>query len=181
MEGGIAADTSIRLSPLDKTRIDLYIQLGKQTYNEHYLHLWKDGIPSEYFEAYYTPEKVQTEIGDTNLSHFIIELEQRPIGIVKLNAIEKSELVTERPSILLEKIYLLNAYSGKGIGRVVIRKIEELLRNQGVKALWLDTMKKGRTLSFYKSQGYHILGEKLLHYTQIKEEERPMCVLSKSL
>ena len=181
MEGGINVDTSVCLIPMDKTRIDLYIQLGKQTYNEHYLHLWKNGIPSEYFETYYTPEKVKTEIGDPKLSHFIVEWEQKPIGIVKLNAREKAELIKDKPVILLEKIYLLNAYSGKGIGRVVIRKIEDLLRNQGVKILWLDTMKKGRTLSFYQNQGYQILGEKLLHYTNIKEEERPMCILSKPL
>ena len=181
MEGGVIPDTCIHLSALDEARIDLYIHLGKQTYNEHYLHLWKDGIPSEYFESYYTLEKVQTELEDPKLSHFIIELEQEPIGIVKLNAQESTELLTGQPSVLLEKIYLLNAYSGKGIGRVVLRKIEELLRKQGVKYLWLDTMKKGRTLSFYQSQGYHILGEKLLHYTHIKEEERLMCILSKSL
>ena len=181
MEGGINVDTDIRLRPLDKGHIDLYIQLGKQTYNEHYLHLWKNGIPSQYFETYYIPEKVQLEIEDPKLSHFIIELDQKAIGIVKLNSKEISELVTEIPSVLLEKIYILNSYSGKGIGSVVMRKIEELLRDQGVKSLWLDTMKKGRTLAFYQKQGFHILGEKQLHYTNIKEEERPMCILNKLL
>jgi len=181
MEGGINVDTAIRLRPLDEDHIDLYIQLGKQTYNEHYLHLWKNGIPSQYFETYYIPEKVQLEIEDPKLLHFIIELDQKAIGIVKLNSKEISELVTEIPSVLLEKIYILNSYSGKGIGSVVMRKIEELLRDQGVKSLWLDTMKKGRTLSFYQRQGFHILGEKRLHYTNIKEEERPMCILNKSL
>ncbi|MDH3698143.1 MAG: GNAT family N-acetyltransferase [Flavobacteriaceae bacterium] len=181
MESRLDADISIRLGPLDGESIDRYIQLGRDTYKEHYLHLWKDKIPVEYFQTYYTREKVRAELEDPNLSHFIIFSKETPIGIVKLNVNELSDIALESPSVLLEKIYILHAYSGKGIGSQVIRLIEGQLKRQGVRTLWLETMKKGRTLSFYQGQGFDVIGEKQLHYQNIKEEERPMFILSKKL
>jgi len=181
MESGLAAENSIHLRPLEEAGIDLYIQLGRDTYNEHYLHLWKGGIPSEYFQTYYTREKVRSELRDPKLSHFIIFLEETPIGIVKLNAEVLSEINLGPSSVLLEKIYILNAYSGKGIGAYIIKLLEDQLKRQGDRTMWLETMKKGRTLSFYQSQGFEIIGEKQLHYQNIKDEERPMFILSKKL
>lgn len=181
MESRLDADISIRLGPLDEAGIDLYIQLGKDTYNEHYLYLWKNKIPVEYFQTYYTREKVRAELQDPDLSHFIIFSKEIPIGIVKLNVNELSDINLEPPSVLLEKIYMLNAYSGKGIGGQVIRLLEGQLKRQGVRTLWLETMKKGKTLSFYQRRGFEIIGEKQLHYRNIKDEERPMFILSKKL
>lgn len=181
MESRLDADISIRLGSLDDAGIDRYIQLGRDTYNEHYLHLWKDKFPVEYFQTYYTREKVRAELADPNLSHFIILSKETPIGIVKLNLYELSDIALEPPSVLLEKIYILNAYSGEGIGSQVIRLMEGQLKRQGVRTLWLETMKKGRTLSFYQSHGFDVIGEKQLHYQNVKEEERPMFILSKKL
>ncbi|NND16109.1 MAG: GNAT family N-acetyltransferase [Eudoraea sp.] len=179
MESGLSIETSLRLYPAEEASIDLYIQLGKQTYNEHYLHLWKDGIPSAYFETFYTPDKVRSELANPKLSHYIIEKKQTPIGIVKLNTETKSLVLPDQNTVLLEKIYILNAYSGNGIGSRVIEKIENLVKTQGRTAIWLETMKRGKALTFYLNKGYQVLGERQLHYKNIKEEERPMFILGK--
>lgn len=58
----------------------------------------------------------------------------------------------------LQKLYLLNAYRGKGIGRVLMEKTFESAKRLGYSQLYLESLPElGRAISLYKKAGFRNL------------------------
>lgn len=161
--------------------IDQYVDLGIQSYKEHYLHLWKDNDPSQYLQSNFTKEILSTELGQSGLYHFIAYGDDHPIGIVKLNASRELQPYPPRDTLLLEKIYFLREYSGMGYGKKILQEIIDTAFQLKKRWLWLEAMQKGDALLFYLKKGFEIFGETQLKFSNSREEERPMFVLVKEL
>ncbi len=164
-----------------KESIDTYIQVGKQSYCEHYLHLWENRDPSPYLNNSFTTDVVQEELENPNAVNFLVKAEDTPVGIVKLLLNEPLDGFPANDCLLAQKIYLLKAFSGKGIGAQVLELIEEYAKSQNKKIVWLDTMKKGKPVDFYIKHGYSIKKESELKLKGAIPAEKPMWVLSKEL
>ena len=173
--------SELQFIPVTAANSEHYLELGKQSYREHYLHLWQDGDPSDYFSTYFTQEAIHKELASEKLQHYILQVAADPIGIVKLNNERSISPFPQNETLLLEKIYLLNQYSGKGYGKVALGQIEEIAKVMGKRWLWLDTMQKGKAKNFYFALGFEILKEIQLHYPHAIDAERPMIVLIKDL
>lgn len=158
-----------------------YLELGIQSYKEHYLHLWKNDDPTEYLHSNFTKEILAAELGQSGLYHFIAYGHGRPIGIVKLNALRKLPPFPNRDTLLLEKIYFLKHYSGFGYGTEILEAIIKTALQLKKKWLWLEAMQKGDALRFYLKRGFEISGVTKLPYMNARDEERPMYFLVKEL
>lgn len=174
-------ESRVFLKPLRTDQIGLYLELGIRSYKAHYLHLWEDQDPGDYFQANFTPEVVAKEIENPELFHFIAYADSHAIGIVKLNASRHFPPGNKPASLLLEKIYLLRSVSGKGHGTRILKEIERLAREMGMEWIWLEAMQKGRALQFYLDKGFEKAGETRLPFPNAREEERPMFILVKPL
>ena len=62
--------------------------------------------------------------------------------------------------VVLHRVLVNPAFSGKGYGKYLIQKVLEYAKEDGIKAIRLDTNTKN-TLGqkLYKSQGFNIVGE----------------------
>ena len=158
-----------------------YLDLGIQSYNQHYLHLWHNADPSGYFNSYFTEEAIAKEIELDGLMHFIVKRGSDSIGIIKLNDERPLHPFQDESILLLEKIYFLEQYSGQGYGKRALEKIEMLTHDMGKRWLWLETMQKGQAKYFYLNRGFEVLKETRLNYPNAIDEERPMFVLIKDL
>ena len=174
-------NNSIVLEPLSVATFSTYCKLGEQAYRDHYLHLWPDEDPSPYIESSFTTAILKQEIKDPNTFHFIIRSQSEGIGILKLIKDKGIKNVPHKGFMLLEKIYLIHKFTGKGHGKTVLEKIESKALDLNIRNLWLDTMKKGRALKFYQQFGYTIIGEKLLPFKNARQEEKGMYILKKEL
>jgi N-acetylglutamate synthase-like GNAT family acetyltransferase len=67
--------------------------------------------------------------------------------IIGVGAIEETHLKT---------IYVLPAYQGKGIGRLILKNLEQIAKDNGVKHLELNSTVNA--LNFYKRMGYQEQG-----------------------
>ena len=171
----------MKLVPVSGKNADRYLDVGRQSYREHYLHLWHDADPSDYFNTYFTPESLGQELEQDGLSHYIVQLDSEPIGIIKLNDDQSLPPFPDASTLLLEKIYLLKEFSGKGYGKKAVMQIEEKARTMAKRWLWLETMQKGNAKFFYRHLGYEILKETRLPYPNAIDSERPMLLLIKDL
>ncbi|WP_343485716.1 GNAT family N-acetyltransferase [Allomuricauda sp. d1] len=161
--------------------IGVYIDTGKQSYIEHYLHLWKNDDPSPYISRSFTPEIVRSEINDDNNAHFLVKMNNDTMGIVKLVLNKGFGAFDGEEALLAEKIYLLKDHSGRGLGKQVLQFIMKLAKRLNKKVVWLDTMKKGRTLGFYQKNGFKIVKETSLKLSNVKISESAMWVLAREL
>ena len=175
------AHADLQFIPVTAENANLYLELGMQSYKEHYLHLWQKADPTDYFSTYFTEEAIRTELRAAGLEHFIVKVGSDPIGIVKLNDEKPLPPFPDNKALLLEKIYFLKEFSGKGYGKIALKQIEKIAMSMGKRWLWLDTMQKGRAKNFYFKQGFELLKEIQLHYPNAIDAERPMIIMVKDL
>ena len=80
-----------------------------------------------------------------------------------------------------EKIYLLKAHSGQGLGKKVLQWIENHAKSLNKKVVWLDTMQKGNPILFYQKNGYVVKRESEVILPRVKPSEKAMWILTKRL
>lgn len=171
----------IKFEAVSNETSQLYCKLGIKAYKEHYLHLWKNNDPTPYIEESFTIDVVRHELNDNLSSLWLIYKEDTAVGILKLIKDTPTGSHTTKESLLLEKIYILNKFSGNGIGSLALSWVETYCKNWNKQVLWLETMQKGPALNFYLKNGYHILNEKQLKFDQVLDNQKPMYVLLKKV
>lgn len=172
---------NIYFEPVNSSTIDTYILVGKNSYQEHYLHLWENEDSTPYISKSFTKAIVQNELFDPNIENFLVQAENTTVGIVKLIKNKALDELSSEKSLLAEKIYLLQAYSGKGVGKIVLQLIENYAKDLNKDVIWLDTMKKGNPINFYLKNGFKIKKESELKLPGAKLSEKEMWVLTKQL
>ncbi len=173
--------TKIKLVPLSRKLFGTYIDVGTRAYNQHYLHLWKNQDPTPYLQCSFTLKVLEKEERDRNTELYLVYRHTEPVGIVKVTKDRALGPYPARDALLVDKIYLLNAYSGMGIGRAVLDLTISRAQELEKKVLWLDTMQNGPALRFYLKNGFEIHGEAQLEFPTSLEKERPMYILVKTI
>jgi GNAT superfamily N-acetyltransferase len=174
-------ESKIGLEPLSEATFATYCKIGEQAYRDHYLHLWPGEDPSPYIENSFKKRVLRKEINDQNTFHFIIRKGSEAIGILKLIRKKGVKDLPQKDAMLLEKIYLLNKFTGQGFGKQILKQTETMALNLQARYIWLATMQKGRALSFYQDLGYAIIGDQKLPFENAREEEKGMFLLVKEL
>lgn len=171
----------IAITALTQELFDVYCAIGVKSYRQFYLHLWKDEDPSPYINTSFTQSILAQELIHPTHEHFIIYQGASPVGIFKVILDSKIAPYSSKEAFLLEKLYLLKEYSGKGIGAEVLHFVEKRARGLNKRILWLDTMKKGTAVNFYLKNGFEILREGALEFPNVLKNERQMLILYKTV
>ena len=117
--------------------INIYCRLGEQSYREHYLHLWKRREPKPYLSTSFVQQVVAAELLDENCENYIIVHEGQAAGILKL---EKNKAIADfssKQALYLHRVYLLKAFSNKGIGSATLSFVTKLAITLHKKVIWL--------------------------------------------
>lgn len=171
----------ISLEPVTLSNLDIYLEVGKQSYCEHYLHLWENEDPTPYITHGLTKNVVNRELDDPNALNYLIQQDHTTVGILKLVKDCGIDEISPVDALKAEKIYFLKAYSGKGFGKQVLQFIEELARDLNKKYIWLDTMQKGKPILFYQKNGYVIKRASEVVLPNAVPSEKAMWILTKKL
>jgi GNAT superfamily N-acetyltransferase len=59
----------------------------------------------------------------------------------------------------LEKLYLNKTIQGKGLGNLLIKKVEEEVKNLGASYLYLNVNRNNNAFTFYQKVGYEVVEE----------------------
>ncbi len=161
--------------------VNTYIEVGEKSYGQHYLHLWPNGNPVNYISTSFTHAIVSEELAHPNMENFLVKVDEAVIGILKLIRDKALDEYPAETSLLIEKIYLLREYSGKGYGGQLLKLIEDHAKKMGKTLIWLDTMQKGAQLNFYQKNGFKIKRATQLTLPGAKQDERPMWIMTKNI
>ena len=132
-------------------------------------------------ENYPTRDTFKSDIEKREL--FVLEKNKNEIlGIVVINRTEEKAYddlpwTFNDDYVVLHRVLVNPAFSGKGYGKYLIQKVLEYAKEDGIKAIRLDTNTKnilGQKL--YKSQGFNIVGE-----ISLKDKEGSFYCLEKIL
>lgn len=173
--------SKISIKPLEVNLYQTYIEVGVLAYQQHYLHLWQDQNPDPYINRSFTLDVLRNEALNCNTKLFLIYKDALAIGILKINLDHDLGHHPSKEVLLLDKIYILKAYSGQGVGKKVLDFVEKLARSSNKKIITLDTMKHGPALDFYKKNGFEVFDEIRLRFATVKDDQRAMYVMFKNL
>ncbi len=165
---------AIRIEAVTTGSQDLYIEVGRSSYLQHYAHLWKHQDPSVYLDKNFTRKTLICETKASNSYFFIIYEGPLAIGILKIQKNAALAPYNAHEAMLLDKIYILNQFAGKGIGNQVLNFVVDFGKTNNKKLIWLEAMQKGAALQFYLKYGFSI-------YTEIEHPAPQVLTVHKAM
>lgn len=169
----------VHFEPIHPNTYKSYIEVGRLAYNQHYLHLWKHGNSAPYIESSFTLDVLSKEENDANTILYRILCNKIAVGVLKITLNAALDPYSATDALCIDKIYILKAHSGKGIGKKVLQFAMLRAKELNKKIVWLDTMQKGPALNFYLKNGYGIHSECRVPFAMVKENESLMWVMTK--
>ena len=152
------------------------VEISTRSYLENYTYLWLDnGV--NYINNNFNVDKINEEMSGANSVFFLVEDEQKPVGLIKLNIDSKTGNFSADEALELERIYFVKEGAGKGLGKKAIEFVKDFAKQKSKKIIWLKAMESSAAVAFYKKLGFTIAGETNLNYPGIKSEFQKMFIM----
>lgn len=131
--------------------------LAKMTYKETYPTTFTDEELETYFGALYQ-KKLPQEFADPHIHYLVYENNNRLIGYAKL--------IHRENYTFLDKLYLLKAHQGAGLGKKMLIEVYQQALAHGHNEMRLRTAwdEKNNAIAFYEKHGFK-QGEKVNYVT----------------
>lgn len=171
---------NLKINPISLADLEMLSEVATRAYFDHYKHLWYDE-GKWYAHKCFNISQLEYEISDINNLFFLAVFNKKPIGFLKLRP--ENDLTEQTGSgFEIERIYLINETTGKGIGRELIEFAVEMAIQQQKDYIWLKAMDSSKdAIRFYKSLSFQICGTSKLDFVQMKTEFLGMITMKKDL
>jgi GNAT superfamily N-acetyltransferase len=152
--------------------LPLLQQVGRQTYEPYYPHIWKPGGMDWYMERCFGQEMLLSELSDPNIEYWLAEDgASQIVGFLKLVLKKQVQDYPLENALYLEKIYLMPDFFGQGAGQHLIAFAKQRAIQLVREAVWLMVMKSGPVWA-YERAGFRTVGAVLWDFELLKVEER---------
>lgn len=173
--------SSLKFILLEPKLYDIYITIGIRSYNQYYRHLWPNGDTTTYIENSFTKEVLANEELNTNTELYLLEKDGDYVGLLKLETNKSIANFNEKEALYLDKIYILQEFTGTGIGKATLDFVEARAREFSKKAIFLASMQRGAALPFYLANKFIIIDTTKVPFNNVIEKEKPMYILLKEV
>lgn len=107
-----------------------------------------------YISEAFSMEQIQAELDNPDTTFFLIKSGELTIGYLKLNVASAQNEPIEN-GLEIERIYVLNAYQGLGIGQLMLNKGIEIAKKLSKLKVWLGVWEKNEgAIRFYQRNGF---------------------------
>lgn len=154
----------------DIKQADLLHNIAIQTYKQTYTYLWQDD-GAAYLKRFYEKVRLEKDLATAGVTYFLVYSDNKAAGYfkVKENSIAPGNL---QQSLEIDKLYLLQQFIGRGIGKTVMNFIFDLAKQQQCPVLWLKVMESSPARLFYEAYGFKQTERTLLDYPFMIDEYR---------
>lgn len=135
--------------------LDIIQRLGRQTFLETFA---EDNTAEDilkYVDESFSREKVKQEFANPKSEFFLCAIEQEPIGYLKLNFGDAQTENHDKNAVEIERIYVLSAYQGKQVGKLLFHQALDIAKEKKATYLWLGVWEKNlKAIKFYHKLGF---------------------------
>ena len=135
--------------------VEVLVKIAKQTFRETFAHDNTEEQLQEYFEEAYSLKTLLTELGNPESETYFIMHEEEIAGFLKVNW---GNAQTERElenAFEIQRLYVLQAYQGFGLGKQLFEFALELAENNGFSWAWLGVWEHNtKAQAFYNRYGF---------------------------
>ncbi len=108
-----------------------------------------------YLNSSFNKEKLQSEIIENQSAFYFAKYKNETVGYFKINFGSAQTDLNDRDAMELERIYVLEKFQGKSIGKKLLTDVIQIAKKREVNYLWLGVWKKNeKAIKFYKKQGF---------------------------
>lgn len=134
--------------------------IGFETYHQHFSNIWSEEGINSYLESHFNIPKLQADLKGDVVEYFLVFAEEALVGFFKLKKAQPVPNTENEYGLEIEKIYLLQDFASKGLGKQMIDFVIDYAKNLQEKSVWLDALKiNEKAIRFYERQGFQIIGE----------------------
>jgi ribosomal protein S18 acetylase RimI-like enzyme len=135
-------------------------ELGARTFTETFAEENRPDDMAAYTAASFSVEALKGELNDPLSVFFIAEVDGAAAGYAKIHPGEAPESVEGEKPIELVRLYVAQAWLGRGVGPALMRRCVEEAREMGFQTIWLGVWERNhRAQAFYRKWDFREVGE----------------------
>ena len=142
--------------------IEVLVQIARKSFYDTFAQ-FPENSPEDlqsYLDKHYTVEALTAELAETDVAYFVAEIDGQLVGYAKLKQNSREEGITGENPIELCRLYNLQEYIGKGIGKALMLKCLEFAKENQHDTLWLGVWENNDlAINFYRKFGFEKCGE----------------------
>lgn len=150
----------ILIRKADRHDARLISVLGAVTFYEAYFE--QDAPPdlANYITDSFNVPEIEAQLANQSAEFFILYRNGKAVGYAKLRKDSKADCIEIKNAVELQRIYLLQAVWGAGVGEELLNFCLAEACRQGYESLWLGVWEENRrAIRFYEKQGFREVGE----------------------
>ena len=150
----------IEIREADIRDAEILAQLGRITFIEsHSQFINNDKEVNDFCNSSFKIVKIREEIQNQNIRFWLLFYDKIPVGFAKVILNSPNDYIKNENTCKLDKIYILNDFLGKGLGKKLHTSIIEKVRKLNMDSIWLVTyILNYKAIRFYESNQYEKLG-----------------------
>ncbi|RNI26162.1 GNAT family N-acetyltransferase [Rufibacter latericius] len=138
----------------------LLADLGWRTFDETFSAYNKPEDMEAFHPTMYAPELQAAELADPNSTFLIAEAEGEAIAYIKWSTAPAPTEITGKRPLQISRLYLLQAWTGCGLGDALMKMSLERAAQNGHDVVWLTVWESNdRAIRFYQKYGFAEAGE----------------------
>lgn len=121
----------------------------------------------------FSPPLIAEIMAKPDTTFIVAEANEHILGFAQMSAHAKHELVPFADATELNRLYIHEKFTRRGLGRQLLHQAEKTAVENGTTALWLTAwVGNARALAFYSSQSYEEAGSTLYTFQDEHYENR---------
>lgn len=145
----------IQIADVNLKDLKILQELSKRTFIQAFAAMNNPENFNQFLEHYYAEEKLSAEILNRDSRFFFALYRDEPVGYLKINQGMAQTVLPNDKALEIERIYIDQAYKGKGIGKRILDKAFEQAALSGAEYIWLGVWENNLpAIRFYEKCGF---------------------------
>jgi ribosomal protein S18 acetylase RimI-like enzyme len=151
--------SNARLDAMTAADFETLARLGEVIWRAHYTRIIGSAQIGYMLAGRYTPEKLRLYLNAADRWLMLLRIGSRAVGYCSYALTDDSGEM-KPGEMKLEQLYLLPELHGQGLGRLMLRHVEDQARVRGRHTLMLQTNKlNAAAIAFYRKAGFTVREE----------------------
>ena len=130
-------------------------EISEKTFSETFAEENTEEDMKNYLEENFSYEQIKKEVSNDKSIFYIVKDEAEVAAYMKVNFEEAQTEEGYNNSLEVQRIYVLEKYKGKKIGKTLIEKAKEIGKENNLEYIWLGVWENNfPAIKFYEKQGF---------------------------
>jgi ribosomal protein S18 acetylase RimI-like enzyme len=155
--------------------LNILRDLACRVYTQNFEPNWEGDGLEEYLQLTFGEEVLALDLAGESIRYDLAFVDGVPAGFMKLKLEANLPGTTSERGMELNKLYILAAYKGLGIGQRLMTVATEVATALEKESIWLAVLKVNTpAIAFYTKWGFTRVGDARVPFPKYKEELRDM-------